>query len=168
MAKNIVVVTEKVCTGCGELKPVEGYYKDKRASDGRASRCRACHYKYTIASRKNKPEWWKQYNRERSRLRRQDPEYKKKKAYWDWAKDLQYKYNINEQQYHNMFIKQSGRCAICSIHQSRLTKRLAVDHHHGSGAVRGLLCDACNVGLGRFKDDAELVLLAYNYLRSTI
>lgn len=39
---------------------------------------------------------------------------------------------------------QEQRCAICNKHESQFKKRLAVDHSHKSGRVRGLLCFHCN------------------------
>ena len=32
----------KVCTTCEQWKPLSEYYPDRRASDGRESRCRSC------------------------------------------------------------------------------------------------------------------------------
>lgn len=42
---------------------------------------------------------------------------------------------------------------------------LSIDHCHETGAFRGLLCSECNFGLGKFKDDPELLLAAVEYLR---
>ncbi len=33
----------KVCTRCHRRKPLDGYYKDARSSDGRQSDCKSCH-----------------------------------------------------------------------------------------------------------------------------
>lgn len=51
-------------------------------------------------------------------------------------------YGINEDQYRAMFAAQDGRCAICARRPRR--RRLAVDHDHNTGQVRGLLCFTCN------------------------
>ena len=43
---------------------------------------------------------------------------------------------------------------------------LTVDHHHATKQVRGLLCNECNIGLGRFKEDVALLERAIEYLKS--
>jgi len=50
-------------------------------------------------------------------------------------------------------------CIICG-----LEKKIVVDHNHVTGEVRGGLCDNCNIGLGHFKDNPELLRLAALYL----
>lgn len=54
------------------------------------------------------------------------------------------KYNINWSQRMDIWRQQGGRCAICQKHERHFSKRLAVDHNHHSGRVRGLLCFRCN------------------------
>jgi hypothetical protein len=41
---------------------------------------------------------------------------------------------------------------------------LHIDHHHGDGVVRGLLCNQCNLGLGLFRDDSSILRRAAEYL----
>lgn len=53
----------------------------------------------------------------------------------------------------------SKECAICDS-----AEPLVVDHDHKTGAIRGMLCNHCNRGLGHFKDDPILLELAANYL----
>lgn len=65
-----------------------------------------------------------------------------------------------------MFVEQKGVCAICGG-PGGPHKSLAVDHHHGTGSVRGLLCGNCNNGLGRFRDNPEFLAKAITYLLDT-
>lgn len=44
-------------------------------------------------------------------------------------------------------------------------KHMAIDHCHSSGTIRGRLCFLCNTGLGKFKDDVELLGKAIEYLK---
>jgi len=59
---------------------------------------------------------------------------------------------------------QEYRCAICRD-EPEPGRRLAVDHDHETGAVRGLLCRRCNMALGSFRDDPHLLLAAADYLQ---
>jgi hypothetical protein len=68
---------------------------------------------------------------------------------------VQRTYGISPEDYRALFLAQGGRCFICQrkVH----TKRLAVDHDHKTGEVRGLLCAdderGCNHAvLGNIKD----------------
>jgi hypothetical protein len=72
--------------------------------------------------------------------------------------------------YERLLEEQGGRCAICGCpegHRSCYGKKckLAVDHEHQTGQVRGLLCNNCNRGLGRFKDSLSLLEAAIRYLK---
>lgn len=58
-------------------------------------------------------------------------------------------------------------CSICGATESgRKGKkiRLAVDHCHTTGRIRGLLCHRCNVLLGLAKDDLGILKSAAGYL----
>lgn len=74
---------------------------------------------------------------------------------------LQNKYGITLREYVLLLEKQNGVCAICG---NEGLNRLAVDHCHKTGVVRGLLCAQCNHGLGNFKDDPKLLISAIDYL----
>jgi hypothetical protein len=71
-------------------------------------------------------------------------------------------YGITDDRYQEMVTDQGGRCLICKEPPSK--KSLAVDHCHKTGKVRGLLCHMCNLALGGFKDNPELLKSAIAYL----
>ena len=83
---------------------------------------------------------------------------------------LKYKFNITLEQYDKMFEEQKGSCATCDKPETCKDKygnvrRLAVDHNHKTGKVRGLLCAACNHSLGNIKEDIATLLKMIVYLR---
>lgn len=75
---------------------------------------------------------------------------------------LKNSYNITVEDYDNMFINQNECCAICKQHQSKFKIRLAVDHCHKTGKIRGLLCGKCNTHLGYYENQKENIK---NYLK---
>lgn len=74
------------------------------------------------------------------------------------------RYGITHAQYENMYRKQGGKCKICREPVNVAGRRLAVDHCHNTGKVRGLLCNKCNSGIGWFRDDPALLRRAAGYL----
>ena len=64
-------------------------------------------------------------------------------------------YGLTPEQYDELLKRQGGKCAICRARPK--SKRLAVDHDHATGEVRGLLCAdserGCNHAiLGNIRD----------------
>lgn len=58
------------------------------------------------------------------------------------------------------------QCAICGKSAAATKQnRLAPDHDHHTGEFRGFLCGHCNVGIGHFKDDPDLLIRAAEYLK---
>lgn len=72
---------------------------------------------------------------------------------------LKHVYGITKVAYEGLLMSQGGHCAICPK-----IERLCVDHDHRTGDIRGILCEDCNLGLGRFKDDPELLKKGVEYL----
>ncbi len=72
-------------------------------------------------------------------------------------------YGLTIERYEQMLEAQSGVCALCG-RTNKNGYRLAVDHDHETGRVRGLLCTNCNNGLGRFKDNPGLLRKAADYI----
>ena len=69
------------------------------------------------------------------------------------------KYRLAPRDFSRMVELRGGRCAICES-----PARLVVDHCHTTGEPRDLLCDHCNRGLGYFRDNAEALRRAADYL----
>lgn len=104
------------------------------------------------------------YMREWVKIKRQtDPDF-------EFGKSLKRYFGITKEQYFEMHDQQGCVCAICKQpecsvdRQSKKVRRLAVDHCHTTGKIRGLLCSKCNTSLGGFKDSIELLNKAINYL----
>lgn len=83
-------------------------------------------------------------------------------------KYLRKTYNISLEEYRQMFVDQSNKCAICGLDGFKICKDaktlLVVDHCHSTGKVRGLLCHNCNRGLGLFQDNTEYLGAAIKYI----
>jgi RNase P subunit RPR2 len=57
-------------------------------------------------------------------------------------------------------------CPICKKTSiPYVTANLVIDHNHDTGNAREWICDSCNTGLGRFKDNIELMQEAIKYLK---
>lgn len=114
--------------------------------------------KYKKEYRKNNKDQIKQYNKEY------------KKEYYQLNKNkikqhqLKRKYNISLEHYNQMLIEQNHKCKICNIDEVKLTKKLAVDHDHKTGFIRGLLCHSCNVAIGLLQESAEIIEKAAKYI----
>lgn len=139
------------------LKHYEGNPCKKCGTTKKYTICRGC---VRCAKTKNynrykkDPEKWLAYNRT----------YTKKNAY-SRKRNLANKFNLTLEQYDEMFKSQNGVCAICqNPTMIKIERRLAVDHDHSTGKVRGLLCDHCNRGLGFFKDNIDNLYKAIKYL----
>lgn len=78
-------------------------------------------------------------------------------------KRVQKVYGLAEGDYADLYAYQGGKCAICRRATGR-SKRLAVDHDHQTGEVRGLLCSTCNKIIGFLRDDRAAVYRMYAYL----
>lgn len=77
---------------------------------------------------------------------------------------LERRYGLSATEYEGRLAEQDGYCAICGRHAELFGKPLAVDHDHTTREIRGLLCDDCNLGLGKFRDRIDLLEEAISYL----
>lgn len=73
-----------------------------------------------------------------------------KRAHMD--RSLRKLYGISVDVYELLLKLQNNVCAICDNPCSS-GRRLAVDHNHRTGMIRGLLCQSCNHAVGLLDDD---------------
>lgn len=76
---------------------------------------------------------------------------------------LRNKYGMSTADWDTLYASQGGRCAICRRPEEE-SGRLHVDHCHGSGAIRGLLCHSCNTAIGHLREDPEIIRAAVAYV----
>lgn len=92
--------------------------------------------------------------------------YKKNKVRWNKICTAKYRYRktgFTQEDYDRAYYEQRGVCKLCGNTDPK--RALSADHNHATGVKRGLLCSACNLGLGSFKDNIELLKLAIKYLQ---
>jgi hypothetical protein len=85
------------------------------------------------------------------------------------ARALRQGFNLSFEQYKVMHDSQHGNCAICGLPEKQYRqgklRALAVDHNHTTGKIRGLLCSDCNTGIGKLKEDLNVLQRAIDYLK---
>lgn len=127
------------CTKCGIAKPANKFTLEKNGTY-RRKQCHEC---------RNNAKVYKPERRRELMLKRF--------------------YGLTTEQYNDKLVQQEYSCAICGTKHNLEIKNnkgiLVVDHDHDTNQVRDLLCHACNMGLGKFKDNPELLKLAAEYLR---
>jgi hypothetical protein len=137
----------KTCRLCGETKPLEEYHKKTGAKDGKQSMCKDCNKNRVRAWQAEHPDYWQ------TQRGRKDSIAVKRRAKI---------YGISETEV--KLLLETNFCELCGIEFGESHKN--IDHDHGTGKVRGVLCGHCNRGLGHFKDDPALLQAAINYLNS--
>ncbi len=82
---------------------------------------------------------------------------------------LRQRYGLSAADYERMLMEQGGRCKICGATRPGGKRRhFFVDHRHGDGGVRGLLCYNCNFLLGHCREDISILASAALYLRGLV
>ena len=106
---------------------------------------------YRLENKDKIKEYDKQY-----RFKNKDKAKKYQKEY-----NLKTKYNLTPDQYNKMLSDQNNCCKVCDI------KMISphVDHCHTTGKVRALLCNNCNTGLGKLKEDTKIMQKLIEYVK---
>lgn len=136
----------KTCKRCSTSKPHSEFNRDRTGKFGLSAYCKLCNRAKVQAWRDANPEGHRNTN-------------------------LKYRYKITAEKYDEMLAAQGGGCAICGG-ENEHGKALAVDHDHTccpgkfscGKCIRGLLCEACNMGLGKFDDSPQRLQAAIDYL----
>lgn len=159
LQKVRIYMQYKICSGCKINKPFSDYFKDNLRKIGIRCKCKECCAKDTVNWRnKNRSG----YNNYVAMWRAKNPERQHKT-------EIKRRYALSIEKYNEMLIAQNCQCKICKKQHDPSEKRgrLYVDHCHESGEIRGLLCGACNKGLGCFGDDIDRLYSAISYLAKT-
>ncbi|MGH2778907.1 MAG: endonuclease VII domain-containing protein [Actinomycetota bacterium] len=127
-------MTLKRCPRCRTPKPLYEFPRNRSSRSGYANYCKPCH------NQKSRENRLKHHGSTRSF-------------------HLERRYGLDETTVEWLRLQQGGVCAIC-----RVGKAAHVDHDHAGGRLRGILCFNCNRGLGKFGDDAGLMVKAVDYL----
>lgn len=145
----------------GRKTPEQAAADTKRYQKAHPERMRARNAKYYARNREKVLARTARYNKDNH-----DTVYPRQAALYHKIKLR--KYGLTPEDYDRMCAAQDGACAVCKkpetvTSRAGRTKKLAVDHCHITGRVRGLLCTRCNKALGCLGDGA-LLLAAHQYL----
>lgn len=129
----------RICTGCKKEKELttDNFYKNVRQTGGFNYYCREC-----------SPKLCKNW-------------YEKNKDKHNKKKQLRL-YNLTEEEYNCLLLKQKNLCAICKKELPRIPH---IDHDHNTKKVRGLLHRQCNLLLGSARESISMLQNAIEYLK---
>lgn len=130
--------SSKVCPKCGIISPLDNFYKSSVSLSGLQSWCKQCSSDSTRES------------------------------------DFKLKYGLTVSLYYLILKEQDNKCDCCDKiiyskdESPKQTLTAHVDHCHKTGRIRGLLCGACNSGIGHLGDNKEGLERALAYVSQTI
>lgn len=121
--------------GCQTMKPLTEFWRVSKDAPDLRPHCKTC-----IAAKKR------------------DSYQRRGGSDIPYAQVLKRDYGLTLDDYNDMLRRQAHRCAVCRRAETvkgrgGQTRRLAVDHDHVTGAVRGLLCHRCNILVWALEDN---------------
>ena len=166
------VSDKRTCAKCGVAKHYTEFYprqepKTKRRAQTikkgsylikRQSWCAECCKKASLDFRNRDVQFHRARNREWIKNHPQEVR----------ANRLKNEYGMSMADYDAKVQAQNGVCEICKrapVKHAGNKYGFVVDHDHKNGKTRGLLCQRCNVLLGKAEDDPELLQRFIDYLR---
>ena len=175
----------KTCPDCGEAKPEEAFGRNRALPDGLSFYCLSCNRRRNSAWYRASREALGKQVRDHSWVPdgfRWCPGCEQAVAHEDFSRNARQasgfgslcracnrrssgdaywkrQYGLSRTDVATMRTEQGDACAICGdVGPGHL------DHDHDTGAVRALLCHRCNLGLGHFRDDPDVLRAAAEYV----
>lgn len=175
----------KRCPDCGEQKSLSAFGNNRQNRDGLQVYCKACCSRRSAALYRKKRALQGKSVRERIEVapgHKYCPGCRQVRPFSEWHRHakqsgglssycklcrreqgrrghLKRKFGLTPDEFASLIERQRGTCAICDGPPQH------IDHDHATGAVRGILCGPCNMGLGQFRDDPTRLRRAADYLR---
>lgn len=157
------------CNTCLVVKPLEDFYKASGMRHGHRGDCKTAILRRRSDATKRirrsiaRVKEWRERNRERLDAYR--AEYRRRPERKRAMRDLYYRqtFGITADDVDALLAAQRGACAICGGAPSR-ADGWHVDHDHGAGRIRGVLCSRCNHAIGLFREDPTRLRRAADYL----
>lgn len=134
-----------VCNKCNLEKPKSDFYKESNVARRYRYSCKQCE-----APR------FKEY------INKPGKKEMRNKARRAWNRTV--RYNFPPDLYEARLEEQGNVCAICGTDKPGGKGQFHADHNHETNLPRGVLCHNCNVALGNFKDNPEILKAAVEYL----
>ena len=143
-----MVPNELLCTKCGVIKEESNFYREAKNPNRnyKRSHCKSC-------------------DAESNRRYVESPEMKIRKAEIKRRSNRKRSYNFPPELFDQRFNEQGSVCAICKSTTAGGRGAFHADHDHNTKQPRGILCHNCNVALGNFKDNPEILKAAIEYLK---
>lgn len=139
----------KTCPKCNTEKPatLEFFHKNSANKTGLSGWCKDC-------------------NNARQKAYQNTPAFKLIQPGIARKWRLKFEYGMTCEEWDGLFKEQNNACAACDATEPR-GGRWHVDHNHITGEVCGIICHKCNIGIGHFDDDLDLILKNAAYLQRT-
>lgn len=142
---------KQLCKYCNIEKTLDRFSKKSNSKTGYAYKCKDCHNKYVR-------EVWYKKNAKKQIIA--SKRWKEKNR----AKVLSTRYNIDKNSIEELILEKKGKCFICG----KKDNNLCFDHCHKKNKARGFLCKKCNLGIGYFNDDVDILKSAIKYLNKDL
>jgi hypothetical protein len=148
----------KICTRCKQLKPINLFPCVSRENRKPRAQCKQCCAEKQRQTYASKPQQYRNYVKKR-RIKYNNVHKR--------IANLK-TFGLTIEDYETMLKSQNKQCAICGTLQCTSGKRLAIDHCHLTGRIRGLLCLRCNQAIGKFNDNYFLLQQAADYVSGQV